>query len=128
MKRWGIALSAGLLLAVASQSRAQTPISVPATTPSGIPTGGNGLTYVPVNTSNLSTPLPYTIVQQQPTFRDHVHRFFGRFTPSFLQARAPLAGPLSPTVTLPTQPLLNNGVLAPSINVPVVPQISPNIH
>jgi hypothetical protein len=112
MKRWGIALAAGVLLGVASPGRAQ------------LPTNGNGLTFAPLNTNNLSTPLPYTVVQQQPTFRDHVHGFFHRFLPGFLQPKAPLPGPLLPTTTLPNVPQSPVGTpLAPTFTIPITPPL-----
>ena len=123
MKRWGIALAAGVLLGVASQGMAQT------STASAIPTGGNGLTYVPVNTTNLSTPLPFGTVQAAPTFRDHVHHFFGRFVP-FLQPKSPLPGPLAPVSQLPNIPQSTVGTpLSPTFTIPITPpKISPNIR
>jgi hypothetical protein len=124
MKRWGIALAAGVLLSVVSQGNAQIP------TNSVIPTGGNGLTYAPVSTSSLSTPLPYSVVQAQPTFRDHVHGFFNRFLPGFLQPKSPLPAPQSPVNSLPNIPQTAAGTpLSPTFTIPVTPpKFSPNIR
>jgi hypothetical protein len=120
MKRWGIALAAGMLLGAVSQGRAQ------------IPTGVNGLTFVPINTQNLSTPLPYSIVQTQPTFRDHVHGFFHRLLPGFLQPKAPLPGPMSPITQLPNIPTTPVGTpSSPTFTVPIpvsTPRIGANIR
>jgi hypothetical protein len=114
MKRWGIALAAGVLLGIASQGRAQ------------VPTGGNGLTYVPINMQNLATPIPAMNIQKPPTFRDHVHAFFRSHLPSFLQPRSPLPGPMMPTTQLPTMAQSNViHPLQPTTSFPNLPQLPP---
>ena len=117
MQRLGIALAAGVLLGLATQGRAQ------------LPSNGNGLTFVPLNTTqNLATPLPFNNLQRPVTFRDNVHGFFARHLPSFLQPKSPLPSPLAPTTQLPAVTQSNIiHPLQPTTAFPVLPQLPPTV-
>src|SRR5262249_11430567 len=71
MFRWGIALAAVVALGYASQLHAQ------------VPTGGNGLKFVPVDTTrNLAAPVPMVYIPQpKMPLPDRLHNFFASFIP-----------------------------------------------
>jgi hypothetical protein len=91
MGRWEIVLAAVTLLGLATQLRAQTP------------TGGNGLRFVPIDTTkNLATPIPtVNIPQPNLSMQDKVHNFFARFLPFINKRQGTLPGPVMPGTTLP---------------------------
>jgi hypothetical protein len=110
MLRWGIALAAVGLLGVATQAQAQAPA------------GGNGLKFVPINTQNLSTPLPVPNIPHATLSRgDKIHNALASVVP-WMSKRQPavpapkgvaarpksgqnqLPQPQSPTFTLPELP------------------------
>lgn len=113
MYKWGMALAALVLLGVAAESHAQVR-----------PTNGNGLTFVPVDTtSNLVAPLPvYGAAQPKGSFFDRFYNALASIVPFMTPRQSPPVGsrnhamgqlpaPKQPTSTLP--------------NLPSIPQIPP---
>lgn len=113
MYKWGLALAALALLAVATESHAQVR-----------PTNGNGLTFVPVDTTkNLVAPVPiYGAAQPKGSFFDRFYNALATFVP-FLTKRQP---PPPASAQLPQKPLPAPGQPASSFpNLPMIPQIPP---
>jgi len=79
------------VLAFASQVRAQ------------VPRGGNGMTFVPINTNNLSTPLPYSnIPQLKKTSLQRFQEAVAKLSPFAGKTRRDkLSAPSAPTTQLP---------------------------
>lgn len=106
MTRWGIAAAAVVLLGLTGPVQAQ------------VPTGGNGMRFVPIDTSrNLATPLPVGNIPQLK--KSSLERFFEaveKALPFFGKTRrAPLTGPMAPTTKLPPLP-------APELPGPLLPR------
>ena len=118
MLKWGIALAAGVLLGIAGEVRAQ------------LPKNGNGLTFVPVDTSRgLSTPIPtFGKPPEQGSFFSRLYDALASIIPFAPQKKPALPGPYAPTMKLPqnTQsklapPLQPTTSLPKSIKLPQLP-------
>lgn len=102
MYKWGLALAALALLGLAGESRAQVR-----------PQNGNGLTFVPVDTTKgLVAPVPvYGAAQPKGSFFDRLYNVLAKIVP-FMEPRNPtpgilnmpqkqLVGPQKPATTFP---------------------------
>jgi hypothetical protein len=111
MLRLGMALAAALLLGLAVEARAQA-----------LPTNGNGLTFVPVDTTkNLVAPIPvYGAAQSKGTFFDRFYNTVALILPFMTprQPGIPQTGP-RPLLPQPTKPTSGLG----SLKIPEVPKL-----
>ncbi len=91
MQRWGIVLAAVVLIGLASEVRAQVPV------------GGNGMRFVPVDTTkNLATPIPsVNLPKPNLSMQDKIHNVFASFLPFINKRQGTLPGPQMPGNTLP---------------------------
>jgi hypothetical protein len=91
MLRRGIALSAVIMLGLAAAGRAQ------------VPSGGNGLRYVPIDTSrNLATPLPASnLGQAKPTLSDRLHATVAKVLPFTAKKQPSIFAPQRPATPSP---------------------------
>src|SRR5262245_61551981 len=117
MLRWGIVLSAVVVLGVATEARAQL-----------LPRGNDQIQFVPIDvTKNLATPIP-TINAPQPkgSYFDRLYDALASVLPFPKRNRQPnLAGPLVPIMQLPKS---SQGPVAqpqqPTTKLPSLPSFS----
>ncbi len=111
MLRGWMALAAVLLLGLAVEARAQV-----------LPTNGNGLTFVPVDTTkNLVAPIPvYGAAQNKGSFFDRFYNVVASIVP-FMTPRQPVPPQTGPRPLLP-QPTQPTSILG-SLQLPKVPKL-----